>query len=223
MRRLDLPSRINGLLGASTQRPLLHDASILTSRYSAISRTPLSCRGKFEQPLQLRSIALACYPTRRLSNCSRPSRPLSTARPFSTVRILLEAQRPPTDADKGTPRRIDEEPEDNDELAELAFARSEKATQAAKVNLSARLSKEGAANGTAAGFGEVWRLLKIARPEAKSLSGTNPFAGVRGTNAEEHTSGCWVSLGFVFNIHVDPVSTILSVLIHSISPIPASP
>lgn len=75
-----------------------------------------------------------------------------------------------TDADKGTPRRIDEEPEDSDEIAERAFARSEKAAQAAKVNLSARLSKEGAAKGTTAGFGEVWRLLKIARPEAKSLS-----------------------------------------------------
>ena len=128
-----------------------------------------------------------------------------------------------TDADKGTPRRIDEEPEDSDEIAERAFARSEKAAQAAKVNLSARLSKEGAAKGTTAGFGEVWRLLKIARPEAKSLSGMIPFAAMKGGDAQEHTSGCWVSLGLVFDIHVDSVSDVLSVVAHSISPIPASP
>lgn len=48
------------------------------------------------------------------------------------------------------------------------FQKSEKASQASQVDLSARLSKEGAA-GKNAGFGEIWRLIKIARPEAKVL------------------------------------------------------
>ncbi|KIW15693.1 hypothetical protein PV08_05743 [Exophiala spinifera] len=51
---------------------------------------------------------------------------------------------------------------------EEAFEKSEKAAQASHVNLSARLSKEGSTVKNA-GFGEVWRLIKIARPEAKVL------------------------------------------------------
>ncbi|KAK8100355.1 ATP-dependent permease MDL2 [Apiospora kogelbergensis] len=51
------------------------------------------------------------------------------------------------------------------------FARSEKASRAAQVNLRARLSKENT-SGKGSGFGgmgEIWRLLKIARPELKFL------------------------------------------------------
>lgn len=51
------------------------------------------------------------------------------------------------------------------------FEKSEKATRAAQVNLSARLHKEGPAVAGKAGFGEILRLLKIARPEAKWLAG----------------------------------------------------
>lgn len=51
------------------------------------------------------------------------------------------------------------------------FGRSEKASKAAQVNLSARLRKDpGTASGYG-GFGEIARLLKIARPEAKWLGG----------------------------------------------------
>lgn len=56
--------------------------------------------------------------------------------------------------------------EEHDE-DDAGFERSEKATQAAKVNLSAKLSKTGDSKG---GFSEIWRLIKIARPEAKMLS-----------------------------------------------------
>lgn len=51
---------------------------------------------------------------------------------------------------------------------EEAFEKSEKAAQASHVNLSARLSKEGP-GGKTSGLGEIWRLIKIARPEAKVL------------------------------------------------------
>lgn len=53
---------------------------------------------------------------------------------------------------------------------ERGFGKSEKASQNAQVNLSARLSKEGKSQGQGAGFWEIWRLVKIARPETKALS-----------------------------------------------------
>lgn len=68
-------------------------------------------------------------------------------------------------AEKQAAKRDD----DDEEPEEDRFEKSEKASQAAQVNLGARLSKEGAAQSSGAGFGEVWRLIKIARPEAKIL------------------------------------------------------
>ena len=65
------------------------------------------------------------------------------------------------------------DPADEEEEADLAtFKRTDKAAAAAQVNLSAKLSTEGAdGEGKTGGtFSEVWRLLKIARPEVKTLS-----------------------------------------------------
>ncbi|KAK5173226.1 ATP-binding cassette permease mdl1, partial [Cryomyces antarcticus] len=50
------------------------------------------------------------------------------------------------------------------------FKKSEKATQAAQLNLRAKLSKDGTQEGKAGGFREVMRLLKISLPEKKPLS-----------------------------------------------------
>ncbi|KAI9800020.1 MAG: ATP-binding cassette permease mdl1 [Piccolia ochrophora] len=58
---------------------------------------------------------------------------------------------------------------EDDDSAEQDFAKTEKASQAAKVDLSARLSKEGTSAGKSPGLGEVWRLIKIASPEKKML------------------------------------------------------
>lgn len=55
------------------------------------------------------------------------------------------------------------------ESEEEGFAKSEKASAAAKINLSAKLSKEGTP-GQSGGMKEIWRLIKVARPEAKALS-----------------------------------------------------
>ncbi|KAM5356388.1 hypothetical protein ACJ41O_003034 [Fusarium nematophilum] len=49
------------------------------------------------------------------------------------------------------------------------FAKSEKAARAAQVNLSAKLSREGKVKGKA-GMDEIWRLIKIARPELRWLA-----------------------------------------------------
>jgi putative ABC transport system ATP-binding protein len=60
-----------------------------------------------------------------------------------------------------------------DEDADLdTFKRTDRAARASQVNLSAKLSTEGAdGEGKTGGtMSEVWRLLKIARPEVKTLS-----------------------------------------------------
>jgi putative ABC transport system ATP-binding protein len=52
------------------------------------------------------------------------------------------------------------------------FVKSEKATAARQVNLSAKLSKDGSGGGggSPGGMKEMWRLIKIARPEMGTLS-----------------------------------------------------
>lgn len=87
--------------------------------------------------------------------------------PFSTSAAARQEQRNTLEEEKTIARRKDDAvPE---ELEEQGFAKTERASRASQVNFSARLSKEGTQSGTAAGLGEVWRLIKIARPEAKML------------------------------------------------------
>ncbi|KAL5358991.1 P-loop containing nucleoside triphosphate hydrolase protein [Aspergillus floccosus] len=88
-------------------------------------------------------------------------------RPFSSTQRTLEAKPPipPTSTPQtnpGVPGAKKAEGEDQ------GFELSERAAQAAQVNLSAKLHKDGA-SGKKAGFREIWRLLLIARPEAKKL------------------------------------------------------
>lgn len=90
------------------------------------------------------------------------SRIAAQARSFSSSRSLFET---PTPVIKEQQRSGIHDDADEEE----AFQKSEKASQASHVNLSARLSKEGA-SGKNAGLGELWRLIKIARPEAKVLA-----------------------------------------------------
>ena len=89
-------------------------------------------------------------------------------RPFSTSQIYKEASKPTVvEKDTKPPRKHDDDHDPEDE--ERGFVRSEKASQAAQVNLSARLAKDGKSQGQTAGWGEIWRLIKIARPEARVL------------------------------------------------------
>jgi len=102
---------------------------------------------------------------------SSPWRPaIAQLRPFNSTSHLREI---PKDTDrqdlieKEKARREEEEEDHIDEHG--GFARSEKASKAAQVNLSARLQSS-KAQGNSAGFGEIWRLIKIARPEARWLA-----------------------------------------------------
>ena len=90
----------------------------------------------------------------------------SQCRALSIKSTLREAPRSTAgERDRGPP----EENLSDDEGR--GFARSEKAARAAQVNLSARLNKDGLSQGNKPGVFEVWRLLRIARPEAKHLGG----------------------------------------------------
>ncbi|TQB70735.1 ATP-binding cassette permease mdl1 [Monascus purpureus] len=86
---------------------------------------------------------------------------------LSSTRCLLEAKPPATRpkqvAESGSNGRAEEEE------PEKGFELSEKGVQAAQINLSAKLSKD-STGGKKANFKEITRLLKIARPEAKSLT-----------------------------------------------------
>ena len=90
------------------------------------------------------------------------SKAFSTSPPFREARPTLPAE------DRKSSKATEEDELDH-EAEEREFERSAKAEQATQVNLSARLAKDGKSQGTSAGFGEIWRLIKIARPEAKVL------------------------------------------------------
>lgn len=82
--------------------------------------------------------------------------------------LVDQAEPKPTKVINEQASKTGEEELDHEE-EERGFGRSEKASQASQVNLSARLSKEPKDQGTGAGLGETWRLIKIARPEAGVL------------------------------------------------------
>ncbi|EEP78441.1 hypothetical protein UREG_03287 [Uncinocarpus reesii 1704] len=90
---------------------------------------------------------------------------------FSAARSVRKQERSPTPKDFNNGRNESENTVSSlqDDLHK-GFERSEKASQAAQINLSARLAKDGLAHGKKAGVREIWRLIKIARPEAKILS-----------------------------------------------------
>ena len=93
---------------------------------------------------------------------------LVQTRCFGTSKVLFNSQQPANRAREvgKIPKRQKDEDED---IEDEGFGKSEKAAQASQINLSARLSNEGQAQGGTPGAGEVWRLIKIARPEARVL------------------------------------------------------
>ncbi|KFY64358.1 hypothetical protein V497_01773 [Pseudogymnoascus sp. VKM F-4516 (FW-969)] len=93
-------------------------------------------------------------------------RALSTTPQRKEVRKTEPTPTTPKQEDWKEQARREEEEEELE--AERGFGRSEKASRAAQVNLSARLGDTKNVKNSA-GFGEIWRLIKIARPEAKWL------------------------------------------------------
>ena len=106
---------------------------------------------------RLRPPSLPCTITPKYPNTSRFYATKSPASQQGAQPAAVETpERPKT--------KEDDEPEGQE------FGKSERASQAAQLNLSARLSKEGAGAGSYSGWREVWRLIKVARPEARTLA-----------------------------------------------------
>lgn len=118
----------------------------------------------------------------RTSAFSPLHRTLPTFRLFSISRTLSEAKNTtnvPVKAKKSYKEEMREKGAvdvEEHEPEEEGFVKSEKASAAAKVNLSAKLSKDGGGSGSqGGGMKEIWRLIKVARPEAKALSAAFVF------------------------------------------------
>ncbi|KAJ4145642.1 hypothetical protein LMH87_004486 [Akanthomyces muscarius] len=113
------------------------------------------------QPLLLQRIA-----ERRAALAYKPSS-VALTRPFSTSTSLQEQRQnqPPRIEEKSQPS---EKNEPDDDEADFEFKKSDRAAQAAQVNLAAKLSKD-SKQPTKAGLQEIWRLIKVARPELRWL------------------------------------------------------
>ena len=119
------------------------------------------CSGSLQWPLSSlqQSPLTLCQTVPSLKSIISQVRKISTTRPLRDLPIPVVRET--------EDRTARSEKKREDEVAD--FGRTEKASQASQINLSARLSKEGSSQGQSAGFGEVWRLIKIARPEVKIL------------------------------------------------------
>jgi putative ABC transport system ATP-binding protein len=96
---------------------------------------------------------------------------LYTSHIVSQARLLcstpsLHQAKPPASSPNNPQPTNRSEPEKVEE--DNGFELSERAAQAAQVDLRAKLAKDGA-GGKKSGFAEIWRLFKVARPEAKWL------------------------------------------------------
>lgn len=91
-------------------------------------------------------------------------RALQTSQTQKEAQTSKKSSKSYRDEVKGRPNEEDEDDEAQD------FKRSDKANQAGKLDLSAKLSKDSADGGRGAGgWAEVVRLLRIARPELRTL------------------------------------------------------
>ncbi|KAI9155266.1 abc transporter atp-binding [Paramyrothecium foliicola] len=143
-------------------------SSTAQNRARQIQPTPLATLYRLSSPLVPAAVSTTTGKT-PLSHLYGQNSPLysQALRHFSAGRPANQQVQTKTET-KLAPEN--ESPKDVEEqIDEHGFKRSEKAAQAAQVNLSARLSKEGKGQGKA-GFGEVWRLIKVARPELRWLA-----------------------------------------------------
>lgn len=135
-------------------------------------------------PKGLTSLRFPSPSSAKLTPLHRPCSPIpyslrvfttSSARPREVKQVEGKDEHPAVQEEKALANpdnepstRTIEEDELDHEQEERGFGRSQKASQATQVNLSARLSSS-KDKGSGAGLRETWRLIKIARPEAGVL------------------------------------------------------
>ena len=172
MRRVEVRGLVHGVFGATKQCAI---PGVAARRATAQDRIYLDALGKDALRPEYPHIP-SISGRLRWSNISTRTTDTGQCRLFSHIAALRDASKSPKAGKTyATPERVHEEPIDDPD--EGVFAKSEKATQAAQVNLSARLSKEGSPAGGSSGFSEVWRLIRIAKREVKWLGCT--FCDVR--------------------------------------------
>lgn len=179
-----LPQRTLGL-GLTAQRTseLLRDGLMPHSslsnafRASTSSLRSISYTSKASPSFVTSHITVGIRARSPLSDVLVRSSPVGILRSFSTARGLRQENTDvkkeiitPKDAQvvEKTKTQPAEQENTTDYLDQHGFQRSEKADKAAHINMSARLSKEGKSQGQSAGA-EIWRLMKIARPEIRWL------------------------------------------------------
>ncbi|KAI1447216.1 hypothetical protein F5Y02DRAFT_380161 [Annulohypoxylon stygium] len=109
--------------------------------------------------------------TSRLSAATSPWRlPIGILRNLSTSRVSYRENQDATKpSDQPAASDTTKAAKDSAQSYE-GFEKSDKATKAAQINLRARLSHEGKDSKKSYSFNEIWRLIKIARPEARNLA-----------------------------------------------------
>ncbi|KAJ5645408.1 ABC transporter integral membrane type 1 [Penicillium longicatenatum] len=179
MRGLRLPACAPGISSRSVLRP---QSSVLRELLSQSHRPSVRSTGfnYINRSYSTPSEALRDRPGRLFRSAEAPllihqnglqytpstSSMISQSRSFcSTPRNFEEKAPVPSNPTTSPGRSVPEKEEDD---LDKGFELSERAAQAAQVNLSARLAKDGA-SGKKSGFSEIWRLLKVAQPESKKL------------------------------------------------------
>ncbi|KAG9651223.1 hypothetical protein KCU95_g617, partial [Aureobasidium melanogenum] len=152
---------------SSTLLSVLSRSTLAPARHSRLLSTQARQPPSFStHPLGLSRAPLTPLSRPSLHTSTQSAISLALRRPFTQSALLAKSQEAAAsyrDEVKQQPDR-----EDEDSIDDQSFKPTEKAKSAAQLNLSAKLSKDG--TGKKGGQNEIWRLLKIARPELKVLS-----------------------------------------------------
>ncbi|KAJ5388164.1 ABC transporter integral membrane type 1 [Penicillium cosmopolitanum] len=146
-------------------RPTVRQSPALRQLFTQ-SNTTVSRPGDFNAANRLFSTASG----RRngFTHTTSTSRIIYQTRSLSSTSRLLQAKPPSPSSDSTSTQSNGAATPEAEKKEEEGFELSERAAQAAQVNLRAKLAKDGS-SGKKSGFAEIWRLFKIARPEAKAL------------------------------------------------------
>lgn len=173
-----LPQR--GLSIATRQQPPIFAAErFQTSLKTVPALRPASTSTRPCAPLSASSLPQTTFSaglgaelrTRAIYSRNGTNTPLAALlRRFTTAPRLQQELTDQTKINKSTQAKEAEAAKEAEQQQGFqdGFQRSEKAEKATQVNMSARLSKEGKAQGNST-FAEIWRLIRIARPEVRWL------------------------------------------------------
>ena len=159
---LDIASKQPAKATSTTTATRSHTAGWLhiSKRHnSSFNALPKSSKSPF-RPDTPPLTKLLSRPRTGLTSPWRPA--ISQLRPFNSTSHLREAPKETDRQDKIEKERARREEEEDQLDEDNGFQRSEKASKAALVNLSARLSSSKSQKNSA-GFGEIWRLIKIGK------------------------------------------------------------